>query len=669
MTLHRFTRRAAAALLLAGASIHAVAATPAAGEDFDDFINAEWAAATAIPDGAGSWSVRAQLRDDNLKRMAALYARAARGEPGTSASARRVGLYYAAQMDRDAIERKGLAPLRPALARIDALRSLKDLSRYLGAQVRNDVDPVNFGATSSLNLFGLWVGPGLQDPSRNMAYLLQGGLSLPGPEHYAATDAQGAAVLDGYRTYIATQLTHAGFADGAARAARIVALETRIAAVHANAQASADLAQAGTLWRCDDFKSQAPGLDWDVWFGSAGLTPHQHVGAWQPGAIKGISALVAAAPLADWRDYLRFHEIDSHARFLPKAIADTYFAFYDPIYIGPGQHRSYLDHVINQTNTDMPAAGELFVQQSFSPAAKAKAAVIATNIVAAFRERIGSLAWMTPQAQAEARAKLDAMTISVGHPAQWRESTGLQVRLDDPFRNADRVLAFNYRHELAKIGRPVDRSEWILGAELFGINVMPLHNATTIPVTELQPPFFDVREGDASNYGAIGVRIARFIALSLGQDGSRFDATGQARSWLSKDELERRRAAASPLVAQYAGYMPFPELTLNGERTLNNNLADLMALQVAYDALQRARSAKGQAADQTGDRDFFSAYARSMRVKNTEHGLRGQVAGSPLAPAKYRIATVRNLAAWHAAFDIQPGQAWYLAPDKRVMAQ
>jgi len=655
MPLPRFSRHAAVALLLAGAAMQASAAPPAAGDDFYDYINADWEAATAIPAGASSWSERARVRDDSLKQMAVLYENAAKGAPGTSAAARRVGRYYAAQMDRAAIERRGLAPLRPVLARIDALRSRSALSRYLGAQLRNDVDPVNFGATSSLNLFGLWVGPGLQDPLHNIAYLLQGGLSLPGPESYA--DKQG---VDDYRNYVAAQLTSAGIADGPARAARVVALEARIAATHASNAVSADLSMADTQWRRADFKTEAPGMDWDAWFGAAGLPAQQPVGAWQPGAIKGIAALVGAAPLDDWRDYLRFHAIDQHARFLPKAIADAYFAFYDPIYIGPGQHRAYLDHVVTQTNTDMPAAGELFVHATFSPAAKTKAGIIAANIVTAFRHRIGKMTWMTKEAQAEALAKLDAMLISVGHPDQWRDSTGLTIRADDAFGNVDRVLAFNYRHELAKIGRPVERKAWILGAELFGINVMPLQNAMTIPVTELQPPFFDPKASDAANYGAIGVRIARFIALALDQDGSRFDAGGRARTWLSKEELGRRQQQAAPLVAQYANYQPLPGLALNGELTLHNNLLDLTALQVAHDALKRL------GLDQESDREFFSAYARSMRVKSSERALRGQVAGSPLAPAKYRVATVRNLQAWHAAFDVRPGQAWYLAPETRV---
>ena len=655
MPLPRFARQAAYALLLAGAAMQACAAPPAAGDDFYDYINADWEAATVIPAGASSWSERARVRDDSLKQMAGLYAQAAKGERGTSAAARRVGRYYAAQMDRDAIERRGLAPLRPLLARIDALRSRSALSRYLGSQLRNDADPVNFGVTSSLNLFGLWVGPGLQDPSHNMPYLLQGGLSLPGPENYA--DRQG---MDDYRNYVASQLTRAGIADGAARAARVVALEARIAATHASNAVSADLAQAGTQWRRADFKTEAPGMDWDAWFSAAGLPAQQPVGAWQPGAIKGIAALVGSAPLEDWRDYLRFHAIDVHARFLPKAIADAYFAFYDPIYIGPGQHRAYLDHVVTQTNTDMPAAGELFVGETFSPEAKVKAGTIAANIVAAFVGRIEQMTWMSKQAQAEARDKLTAMTVSVGYPDRWRDSTGLPIRADDAFGNVDRVQAFNYRHELAKIGRPVERKAWILGAELFGINVMPLQNAMTIPVTELQPPFFDATASDAANYGAIGVRIARFLALALDQDGSRFDATGRARTWLSKEELTRRQQEAAPLLAQYASYQPLPGLALDGERTLNNNLADLTALQVAHDALQRL------APDRNAEREFFSAYARSMRVKTSERALRGQVAGSPLAPAKYRVATVRNLEAWHAAFDVRPGQAWYLAPEARV---
>ncbi len=213
------------------------------------------------------------------------------------------------------------------------------------------------------------------------------------------------------------------------------------------------------------------------------------------------------------------------------------------------------------------------------------------------------------------------------------------------------------------IGQPVDRHAWIPNAELFGINVMPSLNAITIPMTELQPPFFDTGAGAAANYGALGVRIARVIGLALGEQGSRFDAQGRYRPWWTQEDKAQYQQAAAPLVAQFANYQPFADLAVNGQRTLDNNVADLMALAVAYDALRLARQGTD---DNSADQRFFIAYAQSMGLKSRESSLRGQVAGSALAPARYRVATVRNLDAWYAAFDVTPDQALYLAPTARV---
>lgn len=657
------------ALLLAGAALTlpAAAATDVApGDDFSRFANGDWERATAIPDGYNAWGARAQLRQDNLEKMAALYQEAARGGPGISAAAQRVGLYNAAQMDLATIERKGLAPVRAMLDEIGALRDKTALARYLGARLRVDVDPVNFGAFASENPFGLWVGPGLKNPARHLPYLLQGGLSLGGPEAYLASDADQQAVIAQLRRYIGELLGAAGVTDAETRAGRIADLETRIARTHASTAASSDLAKAAPLWRRADFKTRAPGLDWDAYFNAAGLPARQQIGAWQPDAIKGIAALVAAAPLQDWKDYLQYHALNMNARFLPKAFSDRYFAFYDPIFIGPSLHRPFWDHVVTQTNTDMPGAGQLFAERHFSPKAKAGAAAMVREIVAAFDARIDTLVWLSPAARKQARAKLNAMVIGIGHPDAWRSSEGLEVRADDAFGNVQRVQAFNYRHELAKIGRPVDRKEWILGAELFGINQMPLQNALTIPMTDLQPPLFDADGPDAANYGAVGTRIARFIGIGLDAAGSRFDAKGRPRAWWSKADQAHFRQAMAPLARQYSAYKAFPDLALNGERTLNSNHADLTGLTLAYAAYRNARARNGAADDKAADQRFFIAYAESLRFRSTDQVLRGQAAGSPQPPAPWRVATVRNLDAWHSAFDVRPEQQLYLAPAARI---
>lgn len=364
-----------------------------------------------------------------------------------------------------------------------------------------------------------------------------------------------------------------------------------------------------------------------------------------------------------WKDYLTFHAINAAARYLPRALADKYFAFYDPIFIGPGQHRPRWDHAVSATNADMPGAGQLFVAHHFTPAARAKVQSMLGHLVDAFDRRVDRLDWMTAPAKVEARAKLRAMVFGIGHPDRWPDIGALEIRPDDPFGNVQRVRAFNHRHQLARLGRPVDRREWIAGGELFGINAMPLQNALTIPVTELQLPLFDPSGSDAANYGALGTRIGRFIALAFDAQGSRFDAGGRLRRWWTDRDVEQFKRASAPLAAQFSAYRPFPDQAVDGHRTLGNNSADLAGLLIAHDALRLALAARPVgASDAETERRFFAAFALSLRQKSDEPTLRGQLAGSPLAPARYRVATVRNLAAWQVAFEVTPAQRLHLAP-------
>lgn len=639
------------------------------GDDFFRFVNGGWEAATEIPAGNVRWGVRAQLREDNLKKMAALYQRAAEGGSGTSDSAKRVGDYYRAQLDYAGIEAKGMMPIKPVLAEIAALKDKSALATFLGAKLRVDVDPINFGIFETENLFGLWVAPGLQDPEHYLPYLLQGGLGLPTAETYLAVDPGQQATLVAYRNYIADllKLAGTGAADASSKADRIIELEKRIAKTHASPEVSADLNKANTVWRRADFKTKAKGLDWDAYFAAAGLSAQQSFGAWQPEAITGISALVATTPLDVWKAYLSFHAINASARFLPKVVADKFYAFYDPLFIGPGQHRPLWDHVVSQTNTAMPGAGQLFVEQHFSARAKTKAQEIVSNIVTAFDRRIDTLAWLTPAARQHAKRKLGTMSIGVGYPDKWRSNAGLDIKPDDAFGNVQRVDAFNSRAELAKLGQPVDRKEWIFAAELFGINLMPQQNALTIPVTLLQPPLFDPNGPDAANYGSLGASIGSFIAQAFDEQGSGFDASGSANNWWSETDRVLFKKMSAALVAQYSRYQPFPDLAINGERTLKQNFADLVGLQVAYDAYHiSSTTAVDKEDEKRGDQRFFIAYAMSLRQKSSEQALRGQSAGSPIAPAKFRVATVRNLDAWYPAFEVVPGQGLYLAPAARV---
>jgi endothelin-converting enzyme/putative endopeptidase len=286
-----------------------------------------------------------------------------------------------------------------------------------------------------------------------------------------------------------------------------------------------------------------------------------------------------------------------------------------------------------------------------------------SNIVAAFSKRIDKLDWMAAPTRAEAKEKLKTLYVGVGYPDKWKSYEGLKIVSGDAFGNALRADEFHTAQELAKLHKKPDRTEWTMPPQLVNAVNIPLQNALNFPAAILQPPFFDAKGTDASNYGSIGAIIGHEISHSFDDQGAQFDAQGRLRNWWTKADGEHFKEATAKLVAQYNSYKPFPDLAVNGQLTLSENLADLAGLSASYDAY---KASSGKNAGEQGDREFFLGYAHSWRTKMREAAERRGIHTDGHAPPEYRTATVRNIDAWYKAFDVQPGQALYLPPEQRV---
>jgi predicted metalloendopeptidase len=566
-------------------------------------------------------------------------------------------------MDDSGIEGKGLTPLRPLLQRIASISDKSALARLLGSTLRADVDPLNATNFFTENLFGLWVAQGLHDPAHYQAYLLQGGLGLPDREYYLSKDGKMAEIRAKYLAHIATIFKLAGFKDADRRAARVYSLERKIALSHARREDSEDIAKADNTWSGDDFADKAGGLDWAAFFDGAGLARQQTFGVWHPGAVKGEAALVGAIPLAVWKDYLRYHAINHFSDDLPKTFADAHFALYGTVLSGTPEQQARWKRAVEATNAALgDSVGHLYVDRYFSADAKARVQAMVGNIVKSFALRIDRLDWMAPATKIQAKEKLKTLYVGVGYPDRWRDYTGLEILPNDALGNAMRAEEFAYRREIAKFGKPVDRTEWAMLPQVVNAVNLPLQNALNFPAGILQPPSFDPAASDASNYGAIGAVIGHEISHSFDDQGSQFDAEGGLRNWWSQDDLAHFKKSAAALAAQFSAYHAFPDLAVNGQQTLSENIADLAGLTVAYDAYHASLVDQSAASDQ----QFFVAFGESWREKTRDKALRRQIATDGHAPAQYRVATVRNLDAWYAAFDVKPGQRLYLAPESRV---
>jgi endothelin-converting enzyme/putative endopeptidase len=543
------------------------------------------------------------------------------------------------------------------------------LSFALGESLRADVDPLNNTNFHTPNLFGFWLGPGLADSAHYTAYLLQGGLVLPDREYYVSDSPRMRDIRTKYQAHVAALLKLAGFSDSEARAARIVELEHSIAGKHVSLADSQDVHKANNTWKPADFAVKAPGLDWPEFFRAAGLDKQKEFTVWQPAAFTGEAALVASVPLDTWKDWLAFHLIEQYAGVLPKAFADERFTFFGKTMAGTPQQRPRWQRGVAVVNAVVgDEVGKIYAQRYFSPEAKAEAQAMVANIIDAFRERIDALTWMDPQTKAEAKAKLDTLYVGLGYPETWRDYSGLEIKADDIVGNLWRASQFEYRRNRGRLGAVVDKQEWSMTPQTVNAVNLPLQNALNFPAAILQPPFFDPEAPAAANYGAIGSVIGHEISHSFDTEGSTFDAQGRLRNWWTDADLKHFAAATQKLAAQYDTYKPFPDLAVNGQQTLAENIADVAGLAASFDGYHASMQGK-PAPEQggfSGDQQFFIAFAQTWAAKVREASLRQQVMTDSHAPGQYRVNTVRNVDSWYSAFDVKPGAKLYLAQPERV---
>jgi putative endopeptidase len=638
------------------------------GDNFYAYANGTWLAKTEIPKDRATWGTGAMVNELTTKRVADLIQEAAAHAP-TGSDARKVGDFYASYMDDAAIDSKGLAPLKPELDRIEAIKDPSGLARALGGSIRADVDALNNTNFETPNIFGLWVAQDLNDPAKYSPFMLQGGLGMPNREYYLDPSPRMADIRVKYEAYLKTLFDLARQPDAAAKAKRVVALEQRIAKAHGTREDSADVLKSNNHWTRADFDRRAPGMDWTAFFDAAGLGTQSTFVVWQPTSVTGVAAAVKAVPLATWKEYLVARALDHAAPTLPEAFVQAHFAFHGRVLSGTPALRERWKRAVDATNDALGnAVGKLYVDKYFPPSEKQRAATLVSRLIAAFDRRLDGLEWMKGATKQKAKAKLAVLKVGVGYPDKWKDYSDVSIVNGDALGNAERASLAEYRRSLAHLGKPVDRTEWVSDPQVVNAFNLPAMNAMNFPAGMLQPPYFDANRPEVMDYGAIGAVIGHEISHSFDDQGALFDAEGRLSNWWTKEDFDHFRQQSARLVEQYNGYRPFADLAVNGKLTLSENIADVAGLSVAYDAYRlslngaEAPSAEGL----SGDQQFFLSFAQMWRAKIREAALRRRVLTDGHAPAEYRSDTVRNLPPWYTAFSPQPGEKLYLAPADRV---
>ena len=637
----------------------------APGDDFFAYANGAWLRGTAIPDGRERWGARNEIDELTRRQIAALLDGAGTTPPGTAA--RKVVDFRAAWLDEAAIEARGIAALRPVLDSIDGLRDKASLTRLLGRWIGADVDPLNYGIYQSSRLVGLSVEPGINGERTYPAFLLQGGLGLPDRDYYLSAEPRMQALRARYQAYAGRLLTLAGLDQANQRAEAVVALETAIARSHATHASSANDHNADHRWTRADFAREAPGMDWPAFLAAAGLARQDTIAVWQPEAMQGVAALVASTPLETWKDYLRVHLLDEAADVLPRAFAEEALAMRSAVSGQPPATRA--ERALAATQLALgDVIGRMYAERYFSPAQKARVRGIVANVAAAFMRHVAAATWMSPATRSLALAKLRSLYVGIGYPERWEGDVDLVVDPVDALGNHRRALERSHRTALARLGRPVDLTQWWIAPQAVGAVLIFQQNAYEFAAGLLQAPKFDSAASDAANYGAIGAIIGHDISHFVDVLGADYDTAFAERHWWTAEDMSRFEAAAEPLVQQFSGYRPFPDLAVNGRLSRTENVADLAGLKAAFEAYRLALGdgVHDTAAVRQQDRQFFIAWARGWRVRMRDAALRTQAASSDHAPENYRVNTVRNLDAWYDAFDVRPGQKLYLEPAARV---
>jgi putative endopeptidase len=629
------------------------------GDDFFAYANGAWLKATVIPAGKDRWSVRDDINTATRRQIDTILDDARTARPGSLA--RKIADFRAAFLNQSIIEKKGIAPLKPRLSRIDRVGDTLALTRLLGSTMRADVDPLNLGVYASSSILGLSVEHSIHGETTYGAFLVQGGLGLGDRDAYLSDEPRAVERRSRYRTTIARMLTLAGFDHADQRAEAVLALETAIAETHATSEASSVDRNADNQWSRADFAREAPGIDWGAFFEAAGLGKQPVIVAWQPSAVKGVAALIASRPLESWKDYLRFHVIDESADVLPRAFAEAAAGM-------RGDARTREQRAMAITQSAMAGAiGKLYAARTFSPAQKARVRRIIGNVATAFRAHVAQAAWLSPASRKTALAKLDRLYVGIGYPERWEKWSDLRIDAGDAFGNLQRIADRDRRHALARLAKPYDPHEWVLMPQTVGAVLIFQQNAYEFAAALLQPPKYDAAASDAATYGAIGAIIGHDMSHFVDVLGADYEPDGRMRRWWTAEDMANFEAAAEPIVRQFSEYQPFPDVHVNGRLTQTENVADLAGLTAAFEAYRRSLGAKAADKDlvRREDREFFIAFAQAFGAKLNEKAMRAQLA-TDHAPEMYRMDTVRNIDAWYDAFDVVPGQRLYLEPKARV---
>jgi putative endopeptidase len=629
-------------------------------DDFFRHVNGGWIATTEIPADRAAFGAAVQLRDKSESSLRAIIEEVAAAEHLSGSEAQKIGDLYKSFSNEARVEQLGKKPIEADLSKIDAITGKSAVIPTLASLQREGVT----------GLFVAFVMSDFKKSDQNILYLNQSGLSLPDEAYYREDKFK--PIREKFLAHVEKMFELAGITDAKAEASKVMSVETALAKHHWDRVKSRDRTLTYNKMDRKALDSLSPGVDWNVWFRTYGDAKVEDVVVRQPDYIKALTKILAETPLADVKTWLKWHVLHNAAPLLSKPFVDENFAFFDKTLTGAQEIRPRWKRAVALVEQSLgEAVGKLYVAKHFPPAAKQRMLELVGNLIEAYRDDIRSLDWMSAATRKRALEKLDKFTPKIGYPDTWRDYSKLQIDSDELVANARRAAAFEMARNLGKLGKPVDRHEWLMTPQTVNAYYNPSMNEIVFPAAILQPPIFDLNADDAYNYGAIGAIIGHEIGHGFDDQGSKFDGDGNMRDWWTEADHKEFESRGKKLIAQYNTYEPkqLPGQKVNGALTIGENIGDLGGLSIALKAYRR--SLKGQEAPvidgMTGDQRFFIGYALAWRSKSRDAQMARQIATDPHSPAEFRVnGVVRNIPEFYAAFGVKEGDKLYLPPEQRV---
>ncbi len=634
--------------------------TVAPGDDFFSFANGGWVTATEIPDDQSRWGSFNVLYEDNLAKMKGLLeiATAANGAEGSVDQ--KLGDYYASGMDTATREKLGAKPVQPYIKDMKALKDEEALMQYF----------VKAAVLGKPSIYGLYVGADEKNSAQNIPNFSQTLTTLPSKEYYFKVDSASEASRLALREYATKLFFLAGMDSTTAKAngQSILDFEIQLAKFHRSPVELRDPQKNYNKMALSDAEKQWPNLRLKAFFAETKTNPDS-INVSQPEFYAALNTFVKSQPLRLWKTKLIFDHLNNSADFLTSAFSTAKFEF-TKTFSGQKVESELWKKMVAKLNAGLgDMLGKIYVEKYFPSDAKSRMDELVKNLGIAFDKRIGDLDWMSDSTKIKAKQKLNSFMKKIGYPEKWKNYDDVTIDRASFYANGQSIEQHNIKEEIAKIGKPVDKTEWGMTAPTVNAYYNPTNNEIVFPAGILQFPFFDASADDAINYGGIGMVIGHEMTHGFDDQGSQYDAVGNMSNWWQEVDNKNFKAKTAMVVKQYNAFTVLDSVHVNGELTLGENLADIGGLAIAYDAFKMTKQGKDTVTIDgfTPDQRFFLGYAQVWRTKARDERLLSQVKTDPHSPAQFRVnGPVQNFTPWYNAFGVKPGNKMYLAPSQRA---